>query len=259
MNASEPMRNPLAGKVALITGGAKRVGRAIALRLAQEGMDIAFTFNTSHEEAETTKQQIQQLGRQVQAIRADLSEPSAAEYVHQTFSSRFNRLDALVNNASCLTATPLGQVTPSDFQQFMAINAMAPLMLIQRFTALLSAGDNHPNRQTGRVVNLVDEHVLGPPLKNHIAYSASKAALAQITKTCALELAPKVTVNAIALGVVAWPESSTIPYQEQYLTRVPLERTGDVEDAAATVLFLIRDASYCTGEIVRVDGGRSLT
>lgn len=258
MNASPPTRNPLIGKVALITGGAKRVGRAIALRLAQEGMDISFTFNTSHNEAETTKKQIENLGRQVQAIRVDLSQPNAAEQIHQAFTSRFNRLDALVNNASSFMATSLGHVTPSDFQHLMLINAMSPLMLIQKFTSLLSAQYDH-DKQTGRVVNIVDEHVVGQPLKNHVVYSASKAALTQITKTCALELAPQITVNAIALGVVAWSESSTMPYREQYLTRVPLERTGEVEDAASTVMFLIRDAGYCTGQVIAIEGGRSLT
>ena len=259
MNTSPPIGNSLLGKVALITGGAKRVGRAIALRLAQEGMDIAFTFNTSREAAETTKKQIEDLGRQVQAIRVNLSEPNAADQIYQVFTSRFNQLDALVNNASSFIATPLEQITPSDFQELMIVNAMSPLMLIQKFTSLLSAHYDQEDPQTGRIVNLVDEHVLGRPLKHHVAYSASKAALAQITKTCALELAPKITVNAIALGVVAWNDASTMPYRKQYLARVPLERTGDVEDAAATALFMIRDAGYCTGEIVRIDGGCSLT
>ena len=255
-------RCSLAGRVALVTGGAKRVGRAISLRLAAEGMDIALTFNTSACDAMHTVRQIQNMGRRAHAIEVDLAQANAADHVYRVFTSKFERLDALINNASCFTATPLGQITASDFQQHMTVNAMAPLMLIQNFTPLLSAGFDSQRgdpSSTGRVINLADEHVLGKPLKNFAAYNASKAALVEITKSCALELAPKVTVNGIAPGVVAWNDSSTAQWREAYLASVPLARIGSGEEVAAAALFLVRDAGYCTGQIIPVDGGRGLT
>lgn len=260
MNA--PTSHPLGGQVALVTGGAKRVGRAVALRLAQEGMDIAFTFNTSASEADATARQIQQMGRRAHAIKVDLASPDAVNHVHEGFRRCFDRLDVLVNNASSFAPSPLGQVTPGGFAHHMTINALAPLLLIQKFTSMLSApttdrGDITPG--TGRIVNFLDMHVSGPPLKNFVAYNASKAALLEITKTCAVELAPHVTVNAVAPGVVAWPESISAQFRDRYLQRVPLARHGSPDDAAAAVLFLVRDAGYCTGQVITVDGGRSLT
>ncbi len=252
--------SPLANRVALVTGAARRVGRAIALRLAQQGMHVAFTYHTSTDDAQRTAQQIEQLGRRAMPIRIDLSDPYAADRVHDAFTSQFNSLHALVNNAAVYAPTPLNRVTPSDFHHHMAVNALAPLMLIHKFAALLGAGHRFDDPATvGRVVNLLDAHTLGQPQKKYINYSASKAALLDITKTCALELAPKVTINGVAPGVVAWNEAATPKQRDQYLSRVPLARHGTPEDAAAAVLFLIRDAHYTTGHVVHLDGGRLLT
>ncbi len=262
MDTTPPMPCALSGRVALVTGGAKRVGRAIALCLAKEGMDIAFTFNTSVADAKSTCQQIQHLGRRAHAIQVDLSSPNAADLVHDAFTRHFDRLDALVNNASSFAPSPLGQIAPDDFCHHMAVNALAPLLLIQRFMSMLSTRRNNTRARwpiSGRVVNLLDGHVNGQPLVNHIAYNASKAALWQITKTCAIELAPDVTVNAVAPGVVAWPESASAQTRQGYTARVPLAREGNPQDAATTVLFLVRDANYCTGQVITVDGGRGLT
>lgn len=258
---SVPASSPsLEGKVALVTGGAKRVGRAVALRLAAAGMDIALTYLTSEPEAEAVVADIERIGRRAHAIKVDLAEPDAAEQVHQLFTHHFDRLDVLVNNASLFAPSPLGRLTLDDFERHMAVNARAPLMLTQRFAPLLAArADPADPASLGRVVNFIDIHVMGQPLKGFAAYNASKAALQEITMTAALELAPKITVNAIAPGVVAWAESYTAKEREAYMRRVPLARPGTPEDAAGAVLFLVRDAHYCTGQIIRLDGGRLWT
>ena len=259
----------LAGKVALVTGAARRVGRGIALALADAGMDVAITYKRRAKEAGEVVEQIHRMGREARAIYVDLAEPKADDVVYREFSRQFTRLDALINNASTFSVTPLDSVTVDMFENQMAINARAPLMLIKRFATMLSAHARvdetsaAPNRgattNAGRIVNFIDIHVMGQPLKGYTAYNASKAALMEITMTMAMELAPKVTVNAIAPGVVSWPEEYTAEKRELYMTRVPLSRPGTPEDVAAAVMYLVRDADYCTGQIIRLDGGRLLT
>jgi pteridine reductase len=247
-------------KTALVTGGAKRVGRAVALKLAEAGMDVAITFNTSEAEADQVVREIEALGRRGHAIKLDLTAPEAAEELHELFIRRFGRLDALVNNASIFEATPIGSITRPAFERTMTINAVTPLLLIQKFAPMLAAGHvtDDPG-SSGRVVNFIDIHVMGQPLKGWMAYNCSKAALMETTMTAAMELAPQITVNAIAPGVVAWAESYTPEQRRQYLRRVPLARPGTPDDAAAAALYLVRDAHYCTGQIIRLDGGRLLT
>lgn len=259
----------LAGKVALVTGASRRVGRGIALGLAKAGMDIAITYKQSADEAAEVVEQIRRMGREAHAICVDLAAPKTDDVVYREFSRQFTRLDALINNASTFLVTPLDSMTVQTFEDHMAVNARAPLMLIKRFSTMLSAharvdeATAAPSRcattNAGRIVNFVDIHVMGQPLKGYAAYNASKAALMEITMTMAIELAPKVTVNAIAPGVVSWPEGYTAEKRELYMTRVPLSRPGTPEDVAAAVLYLVRDADYCTGQIIRLDGGRLLT
>ncbi len=248
------------GKVALVTGGAKRVGRAVALSLAETGYDVAITYRTSEEEARQTVADIEALGRRALAIQVDLGDPDAAAHVLSQFASTFDRLDALVNNASVFEPSEPGQVTLESFDRQMAVNARGPLLLTQVFTPMLADGAHVNEPSTlGRVVNFVDIHVLGQPLTGYMAYNMSKAALLEATKTAAMELAPLITINAIAPGVVGWAESYTERMKLNYMTRVPLARAGTPDDAAAAVLFLVRDAHYCTGQVIRVDGGRLWT
>lgn len=254
------MPKALAERVALVTGGARRVGRTVAIELARAGMHVAITCNRSRAEADEVIGAIQRMGRQAIAIAVDMTETNAAATIHAEVASRFGRLDVLVNNASTFASTPFGTVSASDYDRNQAINARTPLMLIQHFATMLGAHyDSGDPSSPGRVVNFIDIHVLGEPLKHYIAYNCSKAALMEVTSTCAVELAPRVTVNAIAPGVVAWAESYSEEMQREYMTRVPLERPGTPEDAAAAVLYLVRDAAYCTGQVIRLDGGRSLT
>ena len=244
------------GRVALVTGGAVRVGRAVALHLAAAGMDVAVTYRRSGAEARRVTSEIEGMGRRAAAIEIDLARPDAADELFEKFAANFDGLHALVNNASTFIASAMGAIDVEAFDASMAVNARAPLMLIQRFAAMLGA--DYPQR-AGRVVNFIDIHVMGEPLAGYMAYNASKAALQEVTMTAAMELAPKVTVNAIAPGVVAWADSYSPQQRRQYLERVPLGRAGTPEDAAAAVLFLLRDAGYCTGQVIRLDGGRLLT
>ncbi len=247
-------------KVALITGGAKRVGRAVAINLAKAGMDIAFTWHTSENETKSLEQEITGLGQKVLAIQVDVSQPNAVEIIVEKLTQKFKRLDALINSASCFESTTMGSVTVQQFEQTMAINARFPLMLTQALAPLLAENysSNKPH-STGRVINFIDTHVLGEPLRGYISYNTTKAALREITSSCALELAPEITVNAIAPGVVAWASFYTEEKKKEYLERVPLGRVGTADEAASAVRFLVQDAHYCTGQIIKIDGGRHLT
>ncbi|MFA9478607.1 SDR family oxidoreductase [Phycisphaerales bacterium AB-hyl4] len=245
--------------MALVTGGAKRVGRAVALRLAECGMDVAITYRSSSDAAAEVVNEIRAMGRQAVAIRADLEQRDVGEQVYKQFERHFDRLDALINNAAIFWPCRLWQVDADDYDRFQAVNARGPLLLMRAFASMLADNwDEDDPATTGRVVNFVDIHVMGEPMPGYIAYSASKAALLEITTSAAVELAPRVTVNAIAPGVVAWAEEFDEKQRQQYLARVPLGRAGTPADAAEAVRFLVCDAHYCTGQVIRIDGGRLL-
>jgi pteridine reductase len=250
----------LKGKVALVTGGARRVGRVIAWNLAEAGMDVCITYNESHADADKTVNELKSFGNRTHAVQVDMREDDAIDRIEREVTSHFGRLDALVNNASCFEPSPVASVSQSEFEENMVVNAIAPLMLIQRFSQLLGAHyDPERPDSPGRIINFIDTHILGEPLSGYVAYNSSKAALAEITATCAVELAPRITVNAIAPGVIDWADWYSAADKSRYLQRVPLARSGRPEDAATAVLFLVRDASYCTGQIIKLDGGRSLS
>jgi pteridine reductase len=234
-------------RIALVSGGALRVGRAIVERLASEGFAVAFTYLTSEAEAGELQHRTGGL-----AIHADLTDPEAAtERIHREFSGRFKRLDVLVNNASIYRPGRLQQTDLKLMRDVAAVHVQSPLLLCQKFEPLLRAARGH-------VVNMCD--LLGErPWPEYLAYCASKAALANLTMGLARELAPEVTVNAIAPGVVEWPEDYPDEDREKYLKRVPLRRSGTPGDVANLVHFLVTRGTYITGQIIRLDGGRSVT
>jgi pteridine reductase len=239
-------------KVALITGAAKRVGRAIALKLATEGCNIAFTYNGSEGEARDLEHQIQKLNREVLSIQSDFTNPQlASDHVFKSFTQRFPRLDALINNASLYQPSSLQTATDEQIQNLFAIHFHTPFLLARRFESLL-------RQSRGHIVNMLDL-LADRPWPDYLAYSASKAALGSLTKGLARALAPDVTVNGISPGVVEWPEDYPQSEREKYLKRVPLNRAGTPEDVANLVHFLITDGSYITGQIIPLDGGRSIT
>ena len=238
--------------VALVTGSARRIGAEIARRLHAAGYDLALHYRGSADDAQT-------LATELEAARADstlLLQADLAEFdrlpelVAKTIG-RFGRLDALVNNASGFHPTPFGATTPAQWDELFAINARAPFFLSQ-------AAAPHLANANGAIVNIADIHA-ERPLRGHAVYAMSKAALLHMTRSLALELAPKVRVNAVSPGAILWPEGGKDPEaQVAILARTPLGRTGTPQEIAEAVLWLLQDARYCTGQTLHVDGGRML-
>lgn len=251
--------------LALITGGARRVGRATTLALARAGCDVVVTYNASDAEARRTVADAVSIGASASESRAlavRLDDPSSVEAIAADLARTLPRLDVLVHNASSYERTPLASITPEAALAAFRVNALAPLMLSKHLGPLLGASDR---RGGGAMVAMCDIHALGehglPRAQEYVAYSMSKAALAEMVRTLARELAPRVRVNGVAPGVAAWPESgreADADAQQAYLKRVPLARAGTPEECAEVVRWLALDATYLTGEIVRFDGGRNM-
>jgi pteridine reductase len=239
-------------RVALITGGAKRVGRAIVYRMADAGFDIAFTYLSSAADAQNLVAELKSKGRKALAIKADLTDPpEAISQITAAWKQTFTRIDLLVNSASIYEPGTLSQTDSAQIRRAYAIHVESPLLLCKEFA--------DPLRQSnGRIINMVDLQA-EKPLPNYIAYCASKAALLNLTLSLARELAPQVTVNGIAPGVVEWPKNFPETEQKKYLRRVPLARAGTPQDVAELVYFLATAGSYITGQIIHLDGGRSIT
>jgi pteridine reductase len=238
--------------VALVTGGAKRVGRAIALGLGRAGYDVAITYLHSAGEARSLVKELEGMGRRGIMIQADLTKPAdATRQVRVAFEKTFHRLDVLVNNASVYEPSGLQETTIEQMDRFWAIHVQSPLLLAREFETMLRSARGH-------ILNMIDL-MAERPGPEFLSYAASKAGLASLTKGLARTLAPEVTVNGIAPGVVEWPVDYPQSEREKYLKRVPLARAGTPEDVAEAVLFLTRPGGYITGQIVRLDGGRSVT
>ena len=242
-----PERRP----VALITGGAKRIGAAIARRLHAAGYDIALHHHASTDEALALANALnaERPGSTI-ALAADLRQFDRIPELIALTVGHFGRLDALVNNASAYYATPFGKVTPTQWDDLAAINARAPFFLAQ-------AAAPHLLHHGGAIVNLIDAYA-EQPRTGISAHAASKAALAGATRALAIELAPKVRVNGVAPGAILWPEDGIdAALSSQLIARTPLGRAGTPEEVAEAVRWLLQDATYMTGEILRLDGGRN--
>jgi pteridine reductase len=239
-------------RVALVTGGSKRVGASIARKLAEEGFHIALTYNASADEAQKTADEIRSLGRRAEILQADLTQAAAiAPAVTAWIDVAFGRLDVLVNNASIYTTGGLFDADLERMRRMWAIHVETPMLLCRSLASLL-----RENR--GHVINMLDQMV-ERPAPRFMAYLATKAGLWNLTMSLARELAPEVTVNGIAPGVVAWPPDTPEQEREQYLKRVPLNRSGTPRDVANAVAYLCQPGSYVTGQVIRLDGGRSMT
>ena len=237
--------------VALITGAARRVGAVIARTLHEAGYDVAVHYRHSADEAQALVDDLlQRRPNSALALQADLADLKALSPLVENVTAHFGRLDALVNNASAFYPTPVGQATPEQWLDLFASNAQAPFFLSQAAVpALREAG--------GAIVNMVDIYA-ERALADHPIYVMAKAALVAMTRTLALDLGPDIRVNAIAPGAVLWPEDASAAARKKMLECTPLSRAGSPEDVAKAALYLLRDAPYVTGQILRVDGGRVL-
>lgn len=242
----------LTDKCALVTGAARRIGAAIAQGLHAEGANVAIHYHQS-------KAQADELCSRLNSIRADSARPFQADLNAQsdliglvdTVVAWSGRLDILVNNASSFYPTPLGQITEENWSDLVGSNLKAPLFLSQ-------AAAPHLRASHGNLVNIIDIHAYRP-LRNHVVYGAAKAGLVMLTRSLAKDLAPEVRANGVAPGAISWPENGmSDSVKREILDQVPLQRTGAPEDIAGCVVYLVRDASYVTGQIIGVDGGRSL-
>lgn len=239
--------------VVLVTGAARRVGARIARVLHAAGYDVALHCHRSRAELDALIGDLEHVRpRSTLALQADLADVERLPPLVAATLERFGRLDGLVNNASAFYRTPLGSITPAQWGELFAANARAPLFLAQ-------AAAPHLAERNGAIVNLLDIYA-ERPLAQHSVYCMSKAALALATRALALELAPQVRVNGVAPGAVLWPESGkAYTDREALIARTPLARSGTPDDVADAVMWLLRDAPFVTGQIIRVDGGRSLT
>jgi len=241
----------LKSKVALITGGAKRIGAAIATTLHGAGMDLVIHFRHSAAEAQSLADTLNETRPDsVVLAKGDLENSEDCTSLAQQAIEAFGRMDALINNASAFFPTPIGEVTNDHWEALMGVNLKAPFFLSQACAEALES--TH-----GVIINLTDIYA-DRPLPHHPVYSASKAGLVALTRSLAQELGPDVRVNAIAPGAIIWPEfGDSEENQNEILRRTPLGRLGKPQDIAGTVLFLLRDAPFITGQIINVDGGRS--
>ncbi len=240
-----------AGRVALVTGAARRVGRATALELAAAGCDVAVHYHNSADEARLTVQQIRSRGRRAVAVQADLADATQTGRLVQETADQLGRLDILVNNASVFASLPMDDWSTDHWEHMLRVNLIAPAMLAR------AAVPHMRQAGAGRIINLTD--ILAErPLPDFDAYCASKAALVCLTRSLARELAPDITVNAIAPGIAVFPESYDAALRAKLVRRVPLARPGSPEDIARAVLFLVASGDYITGEVLTVDGGRSI-
>ena len=233
-------------RVALVTGGAVRVGRAITLALADAGLDVVVGYHGSAAAAREVVAEVEGGGRRALAVRADLSTSAGARQLAAVATTAWGRLDLLVNNASTFFSTPFDQVGEEEWDQVMAVNLKAPFLLIQATAAALAAS-------RGNVVNIVDLSALRP-WSRYPHHSVSKAALAHLTRVAARALAPRVRVNAIAPGSVLPEEDASPEAIRAAAARIPLGGWGSPGDVARTVVFLDR-SPFMTGEVVVVDGG----
>lgn len=242
------------GRVILVTGGAKRVGAAICRRLHAAGANIALHYRSSAQEALALQAELEaHRANSVLCVQADLLNlPDLPRMVHETVS-HFGHLDAVVNNASSFYATTLAEVDEAHWADLMGTNLKAPMFLAQ-------AAASELRHRHGAIVNIVDIHA-ERPMHGHLLYSVAKAGLVALTKALAQELAPHVRVNAVAPGVIIWPESGgweDDARRKQIVDHTLLKREGEPDDIARTVQFLISNAPYITGQVIAVDGGRSI-
>lgn len=243
---------PLAGKAVLITGAARRVGAVMARALHSAGANLVLHYRSSGEEAAALARELNAQRAESTTIAAgDLLDPAAVKALAHTAVAAFGGLDILVNNASSFYPTPLGDIEEDDWNDLIGTNLKAPLFLAQAAAPAL-------RERSGLIVNLADIHGIRP-LRRYAVYCIAKAGLIMLTKSLARDLGPQVRVNAIAPGPVMWPEDGIDEaLREKIIDRTALKRGGSAEDVARALLFFAAEAPFVTGQILAIDGGRSI-
>jgi pteridine reductase len=249
------MAGTLQGKVVLVTGGARRVGAAICRRLHGAGAELLVHYRSAAAEARALQAELNaRRMNSLALVQADLLKASAASQVVKAAVKEFGRLDALVNNASSFFPTVVGEITEKMWDDLIGTNLKAPLFLSQ-------AAAGELRKQHGAIVNIIDIHA-ELPMRNHAVYTAAKGGLLALTRALARELAPEIRVNGVAPGTILWPDDEAWRDEvsrQRIINQTALKRIGEPDDIAATVQFLLADAPYITGQVIAVDGGRSIT
>jgi pteridine reductase len=237
----------LSGRVALVTGGAARLGRAIALGLAARGADIALHYHSSEAAARETMEEIRARGRKCLLLSADLQQPDAPQKILAEADAHFGKADILINSAAIFKRGTLADTTPELWEKTLAINLRAPFFLCQAFAAQTGTGD---------IVFLTDASA-ERPAKEFLAYSLTKSALTTLTRSLAKSLAPGIRVNAVAPGVILPPPGEGEEYLKRLIPQIPLGRHGTPDDIVRGVSYLL-EAPFVTGQILHIDGGEYL-
>lgn len=241
----------MTSRTVLITGGAHRIGAAITRDLHEHSMDVVIHYHQSLAEAEKLAEDLNgKRSDSAYLVHGDLMDfENYSEIIDQAYGFK-NRLDVLINNASSFFPTPLGQISLQQWQNLIGVNMQAPLFLAQ-----LAA--DHLAANKGCIINLTDIHAIRP-MKDFPVYSSAKAGLEMLTKALARELGSDIRVNGLSLGAVLWPENMNQEKKDDILKQTTLKRRGELIDVANAIRFLINDADYMTGQILTIDGGRTL-
>jgi len=244
---ASPMTTELAGRTALVTGAARRLGRAIALGLAGCGANVVIHYRASERDAHALAEQIESIGVRAWALRADLAVGQELESLIDRSRASAGTIDILVNSASIYPSSDFGSLAPAELAESIHINAWAPFVLARHFAR---------QTQSGHIVNILDSRITGYDW-SHVAYHSSKCLLELFTRMMALHYAPNIAVNAVAPGLILPPEGKDESYLEQLKDTLPLKRIGTTQDVADAVVFLAA-SRFITGQVIFVDGGRHL-
>ena len=239
----------LQGRVALVTGGARRVGQAIALALAKRKADVVISYRTSRKEAKETIVKLARFGIRAEAVRADVAKASDIQRLIKHIERRFGRLDVLVNNAAIFERTPFTKLTERDWDRHLDTNLKGPFLCATNASRLMN------KRGGGKIINIAD-WAGERPYRDYLPYCVSKAGVIALTKALAKELAPQIQVIAIAPGPMLPPQDMTKAERQRVIKQVPLKRWGSPQDIASAVLFAIEGTDFMTGTTLFIDGGR---
>jgi len=242
---------PLQDKVALVTGAGRRIGRVIALELARGGANVVVNYHQSRREAMQTARDIEALGVEALALRADVARPAQVRAMFRAVEKRFRRLDILVNNAAIFFHAPWDRLTEKDWDRILGINLKGTFFCAQAAARLMR------RQKRGRIINISSLGGL-EAWPGYTHYCASKAGVIMVTRCLARALAPHILVNSVAPGTIEFPGEKRTPWSENVLRSTPLGRAGRPEDIAEMVLFLATSGEFITGQVFFVDGGKSI-